>query len=382
MSSRSGEIRALTGIRGVAALTVAAAHFDLTTYFPQWSFIGRLFFWHNPAVDLFFMLSAFVLCHVYTRVSLDSQVLRHYFSARFARIYPLYFVTFLFVLFLGVLAALKRGAFADDLTLADALRQVFVINAWPFIGTNHHWNFPAWSISAEVFCYCFIFPFLWQWRDRWLRLSIPVLTFLVVLLLAGDYVLVDFFEQSVQPWNGEPILRGGVGFGIGTCVFALHRQNALPARFAPAASIFFAAFFLTILVLSSWQDHGYARVMWAFPFLIISLSEDISSPVAAFLGSRPVHYLGEISYSIYLWHFPVAKTFDGLFPKFMAPGTPYHPAIIFLLIATVLLAAVLSYECFEKPFRRILRGRLAHSHAARDEGSSAIKRPASPELSF
>src|SRR5690349_13702809 len=77
------ELRALTGLRGVAAATIAVAHLNLL--FPDNS--GMM--WHN-AVDLFFCLSGFTLSYVYSR---ETFRLLNYLTARIARIYPLYVFT-------------------------------------------------------------------------------------------------------------------------------------------------------------------------------------------------------------------------------------------------------------------------------------------------
>src|SRR3954454_4755223 len=76
------ELRALTGLRGVAATIVALAHFQQA--FPN---DDGILMWHN-AVDLFFCLSGFTLSYVYSRGEFRFA---SYLTARIARIYPLYF---------------------------------------------------------------------------------------------------------------------------------------------------------------------------------------------------------------------------------------------------------------------------------------------------
>jgi len=356
-----GEIRALTGIRGVAALTVAIAHFDLTSYVPSLAPIGRLFFWHNTAVDLFFMLSAFVLCHVYLRVEPSIQNVKHYAAARFARIYPLYLATFFFVLALSCFAAWKRGAFADDLTIGDGIRQILMVNAWPVIGTNRHWDFPAWSISAEVFCYTFIFPLIWLWKRHWHGMPVWLLVLSLFLLLGSDFAInlwgLDYLSEHGMLF---PCLRASLGFLIGTMVFALHGRPGGWSRYASIISNITGILFLGVLIAASLGALPYLTVLWTFPLLILTLSMENTSLVAKGLGTKVVHYLGAISYSIYLWHHPIEKTLSGVFPKMMSPAFPHRPLVFTLLVFLTLVVATISYECFEKPARRIVRGKLAH----------------------
>ncbi|MGN1288298.1 MAG: acyltransferase family protein [Bradyrhizobium sp.] len=79
------ELRALTGLRGVAAMAVAFAHFQL--FYPGYA--NAPFMWGN-AVDLFFVLSGFTLSYVYRREDVQFS---SFFTARIARIYPLYLLT-------------------------------------------------------------------------------------------------------------------------------------------------------------------------------------------------------------------------------------------------------------------------------------------------
>ena len=156
MNAREGEIRALTGLRGMAALDVAICH------------VGDFVIDRHPAlhplfansafdVDLFFCLSAVTLCIVYgvgTRRLLDAS---RFFIARFARVYPL-----------AILALLVTGPYfsmwghvteptgRDQISIA--FRQLLLVNHWPIIGTGQEWLAPLWSLSVEVFLYIFLFP--------------------------------------------------------------------------------------------------------------------------------------------------------------------------------------------------------------------------------
>ena len=80
------ELRALTGLRGVAALTVVLAHFR-----PLLPYDAQVFFlWQNAAVDLFFCLSGFTLSYVYSR---ERFRFSSYLTARIARVYTFYVLT-------------------------------------------------------------------------------------------------------------------------------------------------------------------------------------------------------------------------------------------------------------------------------------------------
>ena len=153
-SERSGELRSLTGLRGIAALNVALAHFEL----PAFSSVNELFSWYNQAVDLFFCLSGFTLALVCERReqsfanwrSLCRRAIRPHISAlsRHAAVGRARQIS-------GGIAISGRARLERNF-----LAQLALVNCWPVIGTGVHWNIPAWSISVEFFCYLAIFPLL------------------------------------------------------------------------------------------------------------------------------------------------------------------------------------------------------------------------------
>src|ERR1700744_3320893 len=91
------DIRSHTSLRGIAAVLVVAFHyavplrhvgFDVNRYT---LLVARGYLW----VDLFFILSGFILCHVYANQLVDIRSIASFFRARFARIYPLHIATLL-----------------------------------------------------------------------------------------------------------------------------------------------------------------------------------------------------------------------------------------------------------------------------------------------
>jgi peptidoglycan/LPS O-acetylase OafA/YrhL len=134
MSQRT-EISALTSLRGVAALTVLIFH-----VVPD--FRGYL------AVDLFFLLSGFVLTHVYRGFELTRQSYFNFLKARLARIYPVH------LMILVVLLPMLNTR--PDFSSGGLLSSLFLMQSpWHSIS----WNYASWSISAEWHCYL-LFPIL------------------------------------------------------------------------------------------------------------------------------------------------------------------------------------------------------------------------------
>ena len=126
-------------------------------------------------VDFFFILSGFVMCHVYQHIFRNVVDRHNYFrfiGLRLIRIYPLHILTLLvFVLFeliqwFLVRAELLHGitVFSDQSSLFSLAANFLLIHAWGVVDTSG-WNQPSWSISVELFAYL-VFPFVFFWMQK------------------------------------------------------------------------------------------------------------------------------------------------------------------------------------------------------------------------
>jgi peptidoglycan/LPS O-acetylase OafA/YrhL len=162
------QLPSLTALRGIAALWVVLYHYSVQC-FPNLDIRAYTYVVEKGylAVDMFFMLSGFVMAHVYHQ-RFAKSVSDNYWSfivARIARIYPLH----LLILLLFVATAFASHLMAS--TLQDSLRDIplggsrsleaLIANIFMLQGlkaSNLSWNYPAWSISVEFIAYL-LFPF-------------------------------------------------------------------------------------------------------------------------------------------------------------------------------------------------------------------------------
>ncbi len=165
----AGQLPSLTSLRGLAALWVVLYHFSVQC-FPNLDATPYTHIIHKGylAVDLFFMLSGFVMTHVYHRAFSES-VTRHYrgfFVARIARIYPLHVLILLLFVATAVASQWTTGT-ATIGSIRDIPLQgsesvsALVANLFMLQGLDAgklSWNYPAWSISVEFMAYL-LFPF-------------------------------------------------------------------------------------------------------------------------------------------------------------------------------------------------------------------------------
>lgn len=379
------EIRSLNGLRGIAALSVALGHYQVGDLVPG---LANLYWWKVPAVDLFFCLSGFTLGLAYKAGEIERLQLRNYLVARIARICPLYFITFfMFLLFLPNLPIMTH--FDYSISIIEYVSQLLMVNSWPIIGTYRHLDDPAWTISIEFFCYIVVFPGLFYVSTWMLRVGGRTRLILATALAAGAaYVLLTYCTAEIficrryicklpETAYLGPVLRGVLGFAAGWLVylsFMSHDRLSLWAvRHADSIA-------LAVLVLLGVGITGILPIQWmiiGFPVLLLGVSSG-DSRAAKVLSWRPVHYLGSISYSIYLMHRPWAHLWRwgsgliGLTFVWNGPGskvTVTMYAMYGVLLVGLIVISSLSYHAFEMPARRIVRA------AWRTTGGGPLSKP-------
>jgi peptidoglycan/LPS O-acetylase OafA/YrhL len=355
-----GDIRQLTGLRGFAALNVALMHYGLgeTSGFQP-------FIFGNAAVDVFFCLSGFTLCLVYGAGRTDRLAFGRYAVARIARVYPLYIVTTLFTLWYSM-AWRANGfptTFNHDLTV-QLIRQATLLSEipLPFLGPMGNWNAPAWSISVEAFCYVAIFPALFAISARARRLNTGTIVLLIMILVATSFVAyVKLFTPKIngpcfpQPHGGlvvwVPLIRAVTMFSAGWLAHLLYLAHQEATIFFGAITDTLALVFLGVVASEHFGLLRSASVVMIAPFLVLGLMSG-RSLTARILASRPMHFLGVISYSLYLWHLPL-RTVAMYFWPWRSDQHLFH-AVVFPLSLT-LVVSTLSYAMIEMPARDAIK---------------------------
>jgi hypothetical protein len=164
-ASDSHELRPLTGIRGFAAIAVVIFH-----YFDSWKILfPDLQVFTNFAsqgwlgVDLFFILSGFILSYVYCsgEKDLSFSKYRRFLWFRLARVFPNHLATLKFLLLLIGGAHFFHIKISGDYPIYGLPFQLTLTHAWPWF-PGGQWNYPSSTISAEWFAYLCIFPITWK----------------------------------------------------------------------------------------------------------------------------------------------------------------------------------------------------------------------------
>jgi len=321
----------IQGLRALAVLAVVAFHAGLGL---PGGFTG---------VDCFFVISGFVITNMlrrewqaHGRISFGAFYLR-----RFKRLAPALSAMVAFTLLASALALSPLGPQEDvGKTALGAL--LFVANWVIAATTGGYFDRPAganpllhtWSLSVEEQFY-FLFPALLAlgWRHR--RAGLVVATVTVLSFGGALLSLGGFYNPLTRAWE----------FGVGALV-ALAAPSVRRTSFATIASLAgIEMLLLSVIVLNEGTPFPSAWTLLPVgaTALLLFGGTNTANPVTRLLSTTPFVRVGDWSYSIYLWHWPLIVLSVALWPS-----TP-HVRLYAALVSFV--PALLSFHFVEQPLR-------------------------------
>ena len=336
-------------LRGLAAIFVLVFHMNymLGPYSPG---IHKGYL----AVDFFFILSGFVIAANYHVTVRPAITWPDFLAARFARLWPLFFVATL-VGCVAVVSKLSRDAGYFDafgVFRSLALNSVMLPSFFKLYGVDRLFLFngASWSVFFEVLINLLFFAVL-------RRLSLKPLLGLTALF-AGLLIAVAYTHGSLDGgWAGASFHVGTVrvlfGFTAGMAIFLISRTLRFRLN-GWATAILVGCFTLSFFARGNWLVDS-ALVVVGFPLLVLLAAQcDLKRSMA-----RVGAFLGDISYSVYLLQTPamlfVAGASKALIGRKIAEFAPFSGVIfVFGLIG----ASYLSWRYFEIPARNYLKRRL------------------------
>lgn len=362
------DLRALTTLRFLAALWVvlytAWPHLDVG-FVPVAVTKGYL------GVETFFVLSGFILSHVYLEAAGEKRFSYGGFLwARLARVYPLHLVTLFGMIGLGVAATVVGLSIDASLTDWRALpAHLTLTHAWG-LATSSAFNHPSWSISAEWAAYLSFpaFAFVaWRLRDRPVLATVLAAAFALALYAAFEPLAGYSLTEATFRWGA---LRIVPCFALGCALYLIHRRGGVP--YGGRVALVSGVAVLVSASLGLWD----AVTVLAAGALILGLGS-LDNARAGVLGSKAGVYLGEISYSIYMVCAPVLLLTTNVAARLTgADDKRFHIIVWLALVAAIPVAAMITYHLVERPARKALRG-IADRRAARSAAAKA--RTNSPE---
>jgi peptidoglycan/LPS O-acetylase OafA/YrhL len=372
--NKTNQITNLTALRGVAALLVAAYHFNqyvLPIADSQWTLAHlRGYLW----ADFFFILSGFIMTFVYQKRFEMGVTIPSFFAfmrLRFARLYPMHLLTLVWLILLYLIVVKLC-----HVELEFALKSVFnppsiglhllMLHGFNTVWSTT-WNIPAWAIGSEWLMYL-LFPllvFLMQ-KNRFsfaiMSISATFSAYFYVTAPISDVYLANTWLQHlpnsidhyVFPLN---FIRCFAGFLLGMMT---HRFYELKwANNVLKRDELFVFLVLIFFVFSHFSMPDMLTVL-VFPLMILSAAFN-ENRVSKYLGNQGLQAVGAWSYSIYMVHVPLLFSIMSVqlvFPSLALPKpTAYQfsgTIICGLFLVLVVFFARLFHRIVEEPARKFI----------------------------
>ncbi|MEI8147740.1 MAG: acyltransferase family protein [Actinomycetes bacterium] len=350
-----GYLPALDGIRALSIVLVMLYHGGVP------GFDGGFF-----GVDIFFGLSGFLITsllveetHLHGRIDLPQ-----FWRRRLKRLMPAIVV---FLIGVNVISIFVQPAGLYRQLGADTASSLFFFANWHFIVSQLDYfqlfklSSPLghmWSLSIEEQFYWIWPPFLWFVLRR--HVAIWKLVALTILIGVASQALV-LFELAHQAstsriyYGSDTHLQGLVWGAVAAFLFArVRRQGGTSARVArllatlsPIALVVILMCAHTIGSNSSFLNHGaFVLVAICVSVILLHLSTSPTSMMARLFSWRPVVFVGQISFSLYLWHYPIFR--------FITRNTVHqaHYSLFAVRIVVTIIVATISFFVIERPLRR------------------------------
>ncbi|MBP2160925.1 MULTISPECIES: acyltransferase [Asticcacaulis] len=388
-AGRSEEARffELDILRGLAAILVVVFHykhfllsdtevFDYA-HLPFGVLLTPVYVYGQYFVELFFAISGYVFFWLYGDAVADRRLsARSFFTARFARLYPLYLAMLVAAVVLQTLHARLYGApfIYKHNTAGDFVLSLFMVQQW-LPGAEQTWNGPSWSLSVELFLYLAFFAVVF-WRG-----NRPI--------VLAAIVVVGLIFKHIQAEPVSDFSRGVPSFFLGGLVFhavrylnheaqAVWRQRldttlkwlvpvlwlltyvrAQPLIWKPLTK---TLGLYPIPAFDTLTIEGFVYGLMPLTLLALGLRrENWRHPLLSLERLRSVAWIGDISYSIYLIHFPLqvaVMLVMGQFAWADRVAIFASPLTFIAFLAAAVGLARLSFVYFEMPAREWLRRKL------------------------
>jgi exopolysaccharide production protein ExoZ len=372
--------RNIQGMRAIAALMVVSSHiFEnmvpmRTHWAKQFAFVG------GAGVDIFFVISGFIIYHVMQRsiASMDTvgrgPAIYAFAMKRFIRIYPLYWIVF------GTSCLVMGWASPTPMPAPEPLFPLLAL----FGNVPNVPVHVAWTLTFEVYFYAVVALSLlllasramvgvaiWfimvggatllGWWIPWVKPLDFVFSPIVLEFLLGISVAM-LVDRGFQRFHGALLVGAFIWMVIGTLCLrpSLFAMNALQWGRPVAVSRSF-----TIHVLGL----GLPAAIFIYGIVLLEIRQRWIVP-------RALQYLGNASFSIYLWHAVVFYAVAEVFARLGWTGAVSSTGLTAVMVALGLGFGLLSYQFLEKPLLRVLGqgllGRGVPSHSLERDLSKVV----------
>ncbi len=322
-------LNGLTATRGFAALMIVIFHFGLNVF--PFKHMQPFFAKGNVAVSYFFTLSGFIMCYTY----FNQQVAyKDYLKRRIARIAPLYWVAMI----ISIIRVRDEAQLGFKTLLNFFFAQAYVPGYALTI------NSAGWSLSVEMLFYLLFPLLLLLYKANQQRFAYGALFFYVLSQLVHLW-MVAHAKPNNNNWHELtyyfPFAHLNE-FVIGMAGYYFYTHNKEQLSKMPVL-VTLAMVVLSIVYLQFSKHNGLLSPLFVLMIVGIACKTD------SWLSAKPLVWLGEVSYGIYILQMPVNFYVSKLNAKYL--GLTANWFFLFFVIVLVVVSA-LCYSYVEKPLRR------------------------------
>lgn len=333
-------------LRGIASLFVVLFHMKwmINNIYSQKNLGDLLFVSGNFGVDLFFVISGFVIC--LSTEKMESNAVIKFIIRRFFRIYPLLFISVVFVYFLSV-----------GVEVRDFIRSLVPIHLdYSKKSPTFDYNIliSAWTITYEIVFYgIFLVAMLFshKFRCELAILFILVLNIIANFAIFGEYSISLGREANVDSitviFSSSMLLE----FIYGIIIYKFY--ILFISRIANFKDTYFLWLSLMLVIIGflikprMFDGHGVFR--WGLVSFFIIMLFLLIEKSSCLYHSKVLYWLGDISYSLYITHIVVLEfIFKSLMPNIWNSDSGFIKLLFFLMIC--LIVSHLTYKFIERPF--------------------------------
>lgn len=337
----------LTFTRFLAAVSIVIFHYGGGSIFTENPQLAFIFQNANISVSYFFILSGFVMIIAYGNKPFVPFVA--YFKNRFARIYPLYFLAIILVIFVQLNVKFDFSGF---------FLNIFMIQAW-IPGKALSFNFPAWSLSVEVLFYA-VFPFVFN--EVYKKMSLKRISMGIVLFWIFTQIVTNLLFQSLGESDSvyakdfllyNPLLHLHQ-FLVGNLAGLLFIKylNEKKRNYDLLILVFVVLVILALKFPFGLDLHSASALLFVPLILLFSLNTGV---ITQLFQKKLFVFLGEISFGVYILQYPVCFFISNYrIKKYLH----IDDLTISLLIRTgiLILVSSITYIYIEKPILEKVKG--------------------------
>jgi peptidoglycan/LPS O-acetylase OafA/YrhL len=331
----------IDGLRAIAVTSVILFHSGLM-YFSG-GFVG---------VDVFFAISGYLItAHIYKEINLGNFSFATFYSRRAKRIIPALLLVVIFSLFVSLFILSPREISRFSLSAISAIFGASNLYYWYFAdyfapSSDHLPMLMTWSLGVEEQFYAF-FPILLLVLVKYCKrhtlaavVSITVVSFLISIVALKFYPLVAFYMLPARAWE--------LGLGSILAIYEADRgplvvKNKIVSNLLSAAALLAIASCVEFYSQSTSFPGAAALPAVLGATVLIALRYSIVNSAISF---APIVFVGRVSYSWYLWHWPLLA-----FARVSDVG-PLKTTVALVIVTLAFALAVLTYYLVEQPFRK------------------------------